>query len=415
MAISIDELLNRDLQKVYDERLSRLNTIESKIDKGDLDVSRYDELISIINALPETEQIILLAIYGFGFSVQDTVAIYNNDVSEGYVRYLKNFLSTRLKLSGQISDVSLKNVCNLILNNHPYKEENIVIKRSGFKKVLNKAILVILITIASFTLAMVTSADFRELILKWTIKDRVKYSDIAIRTEELPEEHPTDLESISIDYVPNEYEYFDFWENKDEKNYIFKDGDKELNLNISLLDKRKNVDKKDTDTKKVKFGKDDAYLITKSNYRELVYAKGELSVTIKGDLTEDEIFRIGEDLKLTDYRAPEPVPQDLSRFILGYVPERFKFDKVTGDDYSKSHHYLYREEYLTIEFSVPNLLSSVDTEDTDIKRITYGEGDAYYMVKGNEKILVYEKDGVVIKIFGKLTEAEIFKIADNIK
>lgn len=106
---------------------------------------------------------------------------------------------------------------------------------------------------------------------------------------------------------------------------------------------------------------------------------------------------------------------DVNTLKVGYVPERFVLDKIEDVGFLKDYVYLYNEEYLSITISSFETDFFIDTEDADVKEIEYGDGEAYMIEKEGHLTLFYIKDNMAVRVMGRLSIEEIYKIADNIK
>ncbi len=272
-----------------------------QLERTELEEQKITELVELIKALPITEQNIILGRYGFDFSPEDVNIMYGVEDSKTELRRIHSFLSIRLELKDSIiSDTSLSAAAQKIIEAETleaaYMPEETIKKKKRKFKIPKTAVIILISAAITFSTALITSANFREMLFRILLVDHKEYSHVRVES------------------------------------------------------------------------------------------------------TEEETQEV-----------------DVNSLKVGYVPERFVLEKIEDVGFLKDYVYLYNEEYLSITISSFDTDFFIDTEDADVQEIEYGDGEAYMIEKEGHLILFYVKDNMAIRVMGRLSEEEIFKIADNIK
>lgn len=271
-----------------------------QLKRTELENQRIPELVELITALPITEQNIILGRYGFELSPEDVNIMYDVEDSKTELRRIHVFLSIRFGLKDSIiSDTSLKTAAQKIIESErleaDYMPEETIKKKRRFK--IQKTAAIVLISAAIvFSTALITSANFREMLFRILFVDYKEYSHIRVESTE-EETQEVDVSSLKVGYVPERFTLEKIEDNDSIKEYVYLYNNEYLIIGISKFDTSFYYDTEDSDVEEIEYGDGEAYLIKKDDHLTLFYIKENMAVDIMGKLSIEEIYKIADNIK----------------------------------------------------------------------------------------------------------------------
>jgi len=128
-------------------------------------------------------------------------------------------------------------------------------------------------------------------------------------------------------------------------------------------------------------------------------------------------FVMDMDKPNTDYKYDDGSYISLvnNRIKLEYIPKNYIMVKSITDDSDVFLKFENGKEYFTVTVESIDGISSIDTENAEIERLTINNNDAVYTYNQNINTLVWGDSCYSYTIIGNINRNEIVKIAENIK
>ena len=189
---------------------------------------------------------------------------------------------------------------NKLISSFDKKEKNI----SFFRNALTKAaVIIITLCIGAFSLVMISPqarADFKNAVMEF-YETHIKF--YFITGDEVSGDF-TNYENITAAYVPRDFTLKEKYEEYEAVGYRYGNETDSLvyDIYVSLNDGLAvHTDKNRNNVENIKVSGRDAYLIAGENegkpYSTLIITGNKITVTVYGQLTREEIIKVGESLK----------------------------------------------------------------------------------------------------------------------
>lgn len=189
---------------------------------------------------------------------------------------------------------------NKLISSFDKKEKNI----SFFRNALTKAaVIIITLCIGAFSIVMISPqarADFKNAVMEF-YETHIKF--YFITGDEVSGDF-TNYENITAAYVPRDFTLKEKYEEYEAVGYRYGNETDGLvyDIYVSLNDGLAvHTDKNKNNVENIKVSGRDAYLIAGENegkpYSTLIITGNKITVTVYGQLTREEIIKVGESLK----------------------------------------------------------------------------------------------------------------------
>lgn len=169
-------------------------------------------------------------------------------------------------------------------------------KRTPIKSYLRRilAIAAVLIVVSSISIASVQAWRIRFLNFIMHISE----SNTELRYKENDTEgNSYSAEDVNLEYVPSGFKLSESRNNNGKIHLRFENEDLTFSLYIRQIDSTLNVDTEDATAKEIKLNGKDAFLTEKGDIISLLWNNEMNSFTLSGNLSEDEIVKIAENIK----------------------------------------------------------------------------------------------------------------------
>lgn len=313
----------RELSQLsLEDDLKQLESLDSENFHGQtLSLDDIKKLSLNINLLPSEYKSILFFSYCFNSKPTEINKILEIDNSVGKLRYTEKMLSNIMGLEKKWIDVeSMKAACKLALDEYLKDYNNIEIKNkpnysmdfrrklrdisinrnipSKLKFITKRVAIFILICLLSFSTFLAINSEARERVFNWIIETFPKFSIFTSdSSDELNE--PIELGELQINYIPDEFELTDTFEDQEMLIYIYESKTQEQ-FDIMLVDAsgaaRSYYDTEDAEIEEIIIKESQGYTWERDGIRYLIWTQGGIEYHISGDLNLDEIIKIGENI-----------------------------------------------------------------------------------------------------------------------
>ena len=162
------------------------------------------------------------------------------------------------------------------------------------------AIIVLSVITISFGLLM-TNTEVRAAVKKAVVEFFDKYVKINLSNSDIEEDDFSNIDLITIGYIPNGFELVDSDESKNTREYMYFD-DEGNYLNVSI-DKSEftenNADIEKTDYEKINIGNHKGYILYKEEEQDgvIIFGNKHITVTLTGIVSKEELVKIAESIK----------------------------------------------------------------------------------------------------------------------
>lgn len=303
------------------QNISNLN-ISSTVYQS-LSVSQIDQLARKISLLPSDYRNILLFRYYYKSSPSETNKMLEIENSMGKLRYVQKMLSTFMGFEDSwIDDDSMERACEIALIENTKEYENIEIlhkpnysrafrlklkdikikqnPNNMFILITKRVAIFILVSILSFSAVLAVNAEARENVFGWVVETFPKFS---IFTPGIADEDnkSVDLASLKINYIPEGFELVDIHEGRKMLIYNYlAENDKELT--IKLIDPsgsgKSYYDTENSEIEEIVFKGSQAFTWQTDKITYLIWNQDGIECHISGNLSKDEILKIGKHLNI---------------------------------------------------------------------------------------------------------------------
>ena len=299
--------------------LSKVNI--SKIEYQPLSTGDIGQLSRKVDILPSEYRNILFFRYCFNSTPSETDNILDIENSIGKLRYIQKMLSRIMGLENAwIDEDSMIEACQLALAEYTkdYNEMEIIYnpnysmnfkrKLKGIKikqnlnskamSVAKRVAVIIFVSFLSLSAVLTVNAEAREKVFDWVVQRFPKFS-IFIPQGMDEVDDSTELTSLKINYIPAGFELVDRHEGRSMLIYDYWTEDNQ-NLTIKFFtlpsEGRSYYDTENIEIEEITFRESQAYIWESDGIAYLIWYQNGVECHIAGNLSQDEILKIGENI-----------------------------------------------------------------------------------------------------------------------